>query len=67
MKSKFFTAFLTLLMCLYGFVGFAQVDPPADDDPPSAPINSKLIWLGTAGVLFAIFFFKRKFKNIEHI
>ena len=57
-------------MSLFSFVTHAQdvVDPPADDDPPAAPINSKLIWLVITGIVFAIIYFKsnvQKTKNIK--
>ena len=60
MKSKLLSFYLTLLLSLFSFVAFAQVNPPADDDPPPAPINTKLIWLGVFGITFAFYYFKKK-------
>ncbi|MBF04504.1 MAG: hypothetical protein CMP76_14560 [Flavobacterium sp.] len=67
MKVKITTFFLTLLMCLFSFVGFAQLDPPADDDPPAAPINSKLIWLAITGIVFAVIYFKNNIQKTKII
>ncbi len=33
-------------------------DPPGDEDPNPAPINTKLIWLAVVGVLFMFFTLK---------
>ena len=66
MKSKLLHFYLTLLMSLFSFVAFAQVDPPADDDPPPAPIDSKLIWLAVIGIAFAVYYFKAKFQKTEN-
>lgn len=65
MKSKLVTFCFTLFVSLFSFVTFAQEDPPADDDPPTAPINSKLIWLALLGIAFMIFYFKNKYQNIQ--
>ncbi len=54
---------------LVDFVAFAQ---PGDDDgsgglegndPPPAPINDKLIWLGILAIIFA-FYSIRKYRKI---
>lgn len=53
-----------MLTFFVSFVTFAQgedpFDPPADEDPPGAPINSQLIWLAIVGVAFALFFFRNR-------
>lgn len=53
-------------MSLFSFVAFAQIDPPADDDPPPASIDSKLIWLAIIGIVFAMYYFKNKFLKTEN-
>ena len=60
MKLKLTNFFITIILCLFSMVSFAQVDPPADDDPLPVPINSKLIWLGVFGIVFAVCHFKNK-------
>lgn len=60
MKTNFLKFYITILTLLVSFVGFAQVDPPTDDDPVGAPINSQLIWLAIVGVAFAVFFFRKR-------
>lgn len=59
-------------MLLSGFLMFAQ-DPGDDDgggglegdDAPAAPINTKLIWLGILGVLFAWYMYKQRRLKIQ--
>ena len=56
---------------LSNFVVFAQGDDDSGgglegDDPAPTPINGKLLYLGIAGVFFAIYSFKKyktAFKN----
>ncbi len=61
MKNRFIHIFLVSLFLLVDFVTFAQ---PGDDDgsgglegndPPPAPINGKLLWLGIVAVLYAFY------------
>jgi len=61
MKNKFHTICLITFFLLVDFAAFAQ---PGDDDgsgglegndPPPAPINQKLIWLGFIAILFAYY------------
>lgn len=63
MKANFLKFYITILTLLVSFASFAQddpFDPPADEDPVGAPINSQLIWLAVVGVAFALFFFRNR-------
>lgn len=43
------------------FLASAQpVDPPADPDPPAAPVNSQIIWLAIVGIAFAFYIINKK-------
>ena len=55
MKSNILKFYTTLFMAFVSFVSVAQEDPPADDDPVAAPINSYLIWLAILGVSFILY------------
>jgi hypothetical protein len=64
--KKFFKFYILTFLLFSDFVLFAQ---PGDndgggglegDDPPPAPINTKLIWLAILGILFAYFTYKQK-------
>ena len=56
MKSNILKLYTTLFMAFISFISFADpFDPPADDDPPAAPINSYLIWLAILGVSFFLY------------
>ena len=64
MKSNLFKIYATFMMALISFLSVAQpVDPPADDDPPASPINTKLIWLAVIGISFAFFYLKNQKKT----
>ena len=63
MKSNLFKLYATLMMAFVSFLSYAQLDPPADDDPPPAPINTKLIWLAVTGIIFAYFYFRKQAKT----
>lgn len=53
MKSNLIKFYATLMMAFVSFLSVAQpVDPPADDDPAPAPINTYLIWLAIVGIGF---------------
>lgn len=67
MKTNLLRIYLLTVFLLSDFLLFAQ-DTPADNsdtgnlegnDAPQAPINGKLIWLAVAGLLFAIYTFRR--------
>ena len=69
MKNRFIHIFLVSLFLLVDFVTFAQ---PGDDDgsgglegndPPPAPINGKLLWLGIVAVLYA-FYSLRRYRKV---
>lgn len=65
--TKFFKYYLLAFVLFSDFILFAQ-DPGdddgggglEDDDLPAAPINSKLIWLGLVGLLFALYMYKKR-------
>ncbi|UGS24288.1 hypothetical protein [Flavobacterium channae] len=64
MKSNLFKLYATLIMAFISFLSNAQpVDPPVDSDPPPAPINTKLVWLAVAGIIFAYFYFRKQAKT----
>mgnify|MGYP001031168913 CR=1 FL=1 len=65
MKLNFSKFCLTLMLVLTSFLSVAQpIDPPADGDPPAAPIDTKLIWLAVIGLVFMVYYFKRP-KQIQ--
>jgi len=58
MKSNIFKFYATLIMLFISVLSFADdspFDPPADDDPVAAPINSYLIWLAIVGIGFVFY------------
>ncbi|MBK8600624.1 MAG: hypothetical protein IPN80_08790 [Flavobacterium sp.] len=65
MKNRVSYSFLVIFFLLVDFVAFAQ---PGDDDgsgglegndPPPAPINGQLIWLGVIAIVFAYYSIRR--------
>ena len=67
MKINIFKIFLVLFYILSTAVMFGQGTGSDDgdlegNDPPAAPINSKLILLALVGVIFAIYTFKNQKK-----
>lgn len=64
MKFLNFKFLAIAFFALVSFTSSAQVDPPADNDPPAAPINMQLIWLAIIGVAFVFYFFKTK-KTVQ--
>ena len=67
MKSNLFKLYATLMMAFVSFLSFADpIYPPADDDPPPAPINTKLIWLAVVGISFAFFYFRKQTKTTQN-
>ncbi len=70
MKKNFLTIPLVILFVLTDFVVFAQ---PGDDDgsgglegndPPPAPINTKLIWLAVIAIVYGFYSIKKYKKAI---
>lgn len=67
----FFKYYLLVFLLFSDFILFAQpgdTDPDdviEDNDPPAAPINSKLIWLGLVGILFVWYIYKQRKTNIQ--
>jgi hypothetical protein len=68
MKNKLFKLYILSFLALSDFVMFAQ---PGDDtidgdlegeDPLPTPINTKLIWLGIAGLIFVVYTMKKNRK-----
>lgn len=68
MKKRILHISLVTLFLLVDFVAFAQ---PGDNDgggglegndPPPAPINGKLLWLGITAVLFAFYSLRKRRK-----
>lgn len=69
--NKFFKFYLLTFLLFSNFLLFAQ---PGDDDggglegddtTPAAPINTKLIWLGILGVLFAWYMYRQRRLNTQ--
>ncbi len=65
MKNKALYLFLIGLFLLVDFAAFAQ---PGDDDgsgglegndPPPAPINGQILWLGLLAIVFAYYTIQR--------
>lgn len=69
MKNTLLRIYILSFFLLSDFIIFAQlpVDDEEDDlqgDDPVVPINGKLIWLAVAGILFAVYTY-RKNRQIE--
>jgi len=70
MKNNIFKFYLLSFFLLNDFILFAQPgsDQPGGglegDDPPPAPINGKLVWLAISAILFALYTFKNKRKEV---
>ncbi|MDK2771293.1 MAG: hypothetical protein KYX68_03540 [Flavobacterium sp.] len=61
MKSNILKIYVTVFVALFSFLSNAQpVDPPADGDPPAAPINSYLIWLAVLGITFILYILNKR-------
>ena len=71
MRINLFKIYIATFFLLSNFIMFAQ-DPGdddgggglEDDDPPAAIINSKIIWLGIAAIIFAFYSFRKEKKIV---
>lgn len=71
MKNTLLKIYIFSFFLLSDFIIYAQL--PVDDedgelqeDDPVVPINGKLFWLAVAGILFAIYTFrKRKLSTVK--
>lgn len=66
MKKNLLTLYITAVVLFSDFIMFAgpgagsDGEPPLEgEDAPAAPINGKLLWLALAGILFAVYAYKR--------
>lgn len=67
--KKIFNVALVALFMLHDFQLFAQGDDDDNgglegNDPPAAPINSKIIYLALLGIVFAFFAYKNRSKQM---
>lgn len=68
--KKIFNIALVAFFLLHDFKLFAQGDEDDNgdlegNDPPAAPINSKLLYLAIVGVLFVYYIYKSRRKQIS--
>ncbi len=65
MKNRVSYSFLIIFFLLVDFIAFAQPGDGSgdggieDNDPPPAPINGQLIWLGILAFVFAYYNIQR--------
>jgi len=70
MKTNLFKLYILCFFLLTDLMLFAQPgqDEPGGglegDDPPTAAIDEKLIWIGIIAILFAFYSFKRKNSKV---
>lgn len=70
MKNNLFKLYILSFFLLLDITLFAQ--PGQDqgggglegDDPPTAPIDGKLLWLGIVALLFAFYTYKRRLSKV---
>ncbi len=66
MKNTLLRIYVFSFFLLSDVIVFAQGLPVDDEDgdlqggDPVVPVNGKLVWLAIAGILFAVYTFKRK-------
>jgi hypothetical protein len=70
MKNRVSYSVLVIFFLLFDFVAFAQGPGDEDgggglegNDPPPAPINGQLIWLGILAIVFA-FYSIRQYRKL---
>ena len=68
--KKIFNIALVAFFLLHDFRLFAQGDEDDNgdlegNDPPAAPINSKLLYLAIVGILFVFYTYKSKRRQIS--
>ena len=61
MKNRFLKIYILIFTLLSSFITFAtpQEDPTDPIEDPETPINSKVLWLAIAGIVFAIYYFRK--------
>ncbi len=69
MKNTLLKIYIFSFLLLSDFIIYAQLpvddeDGELQDEDPVVPINGKLFWLAVAGILFAIYTFRKR-KHIE--
>lgn len=68
MKNKLFRLYILSFFILTNFMAFAQPNDDSADgtleggDPAPVPVNTKLIYLAIAGLLFALYTYRRNKK-----
>lgn len=70
LMKKIFNIALVAFFFLHDYQLFAQGDDEnggglEDNDPPAAPINSKLIYLALIGIAFALYIYKSRRKQLN--
>ena len=71
MKNIFFKSYIVGFFLLTDILLFAQL-PGQDqgggglegEDPPTAPLDGKLIWLGIVAILFAFYSYRRRLSKV---
>lgn len=70
MKNTLLKIYIFSFFLLSDVVVFAQLpvddeDGELQDDDPIVPINSKLFWLAVAGILYAIYIYRKR-RQVTH-
>lgn len=66
MKNNLLKLYLSIFLAFISFLASAQpFDPPADPDPPAAPIDSNIYILGIVGIIFAYTYFVKKHNTVK--
>ena len=70
MKNSLFKLYIVSFFLLLDIMLFAQPgqDEPGGglegEDPPTAPLDGKLVWLGIVAILFAFYSYKRRLSKV---